>query len=359
MADRLIFSRLQRWQLPATVFGLLLTFLAVMTHAESAGGTEDAAEVTSPVILIHGGAGALSKGRYSAAEEQAHRERLQAALDAGFEVLLRGESAVQAVTAAIVVLEDSPYFNAGRGAVFTYDGRNELDASIMDGATGNAGAVASVTTVKNPILLAEAVMSQSGHVMLAGQGAEQFAASLGWPRVDPGYFWTQRRWDSYRRALKATAADPQAGAQSGSPSTNEHKFGTVGAVALDQAGHLAAGTSTGGMTLKRFGRVGDSPIIGAGTYASDTSCAVSATGWGEYFIRLTIARDICAQVEYADRSLADAAADMIHKRLPAAGGDGGVIALQADGTYTMQFNTSGMFRGVRSKDEQRVAIYRD
>lgn len=303
-------------------------------------------------IVIHGGAGALAPGNYTPEEEAAYKAKLGEALDAGYAVLESGGAALDAVEAAIVILEDSPLFNAGKGAVFTRDGANELDASIMDGATIKAGAVAGVTRVKNPIRLARAVMEKSEHVMMASKGAETFAKAQGLELVDPVYFRTERRWKDYQDRLKALKEQKAEAAPD--------KHGTVGAVALDRNGNLAAGTSTGGMLMKRYGRVGDSPIIGAGTFADNRSCAVSSTGWGEYFIRLTVARDICAQVEYGGRTVSEAARDVIHNRLQKAGGDGGVIALGPDGAFAMEFNSAGMFRGVRQEDSPaRVAIYRE
>ncbi len=303
-------------------------------------------------IVIHGGAGALEKGRYSEAEEAAYKAALNAALDAGYGVLEKGGSALDAVETAITLLEDSPLFNAGRGAVFTYDGKNELDASIMDGATGKAGAAAGLAHVKNPIRLARLIMEKSPHVMMIGEGAEEFAKEQRLVMVRRSYFRTEARWRAYKDALAAEKKKKGAGLP------HDFKYGTVGAVALDAAGNIAAGTSTGGMTLKRWGRVGDAPIIGAGTFADNKSCAVSATGWGEYFIRLTIARDICAQVEYGGKTIAEATADVIHNRLQKSGGDGGVIVLAPDGGYVMDFNSAGMFRAARQGDRREVAIYR-
>ncbi len=301
-------------------------------------------------IVIHGGAGALAPGRYTPEEEAAHILALEEARDAGYAVLDAGGSSIDAVIAAIMRLEDDPKFNAGKGAVFTSEGTNELDASIMDGATRNAGAVAGVKRVKNPILLARAVMDKSVHVMMAREGAETFAEEQGLELVDPQYFYTERRWESLQRAIER--------AERGASLPAEFKFGTVGAVALDRDGNLAAGTSTGGMTYKRWGRVGDSPIIGAGTYADNNSCGVSATGWGEYFIRLTIARDICAQVEYGGKTVTDAADDVIFNRLSATEGTGGVIVLGANGEIATPFNTDGMFRAWRKEGaEPYVAIY--
>jgi len=308
-------------------------------------------------IVIHGGAGALERGRYTPSEEAAYKAKLSEALDEGYAVLENGGSSLDAVEAAIVLMEDSPLFNAGKGAVFTREGMNELDASIMDGRTKAAGAVAGVTHIKNPIRLARAIMEKSPHVMMIGDGAEEFAREQDVEFVKRSYFKTEARWRAYKDALEKEKAAKGKPAQGVLP--HDFKYGTVGVVALDQKGDLAAGTSTGGMTLKSYGRVGDAPIIGAGIFADNKSCAVSATGWGEYFIRLTIARDICAQVEYAGKTVAEATNDVIHNRLQASGGDGGVIVLGADGAYVMDFNSAGMFRGVKQGDAKEVAIYRD
>lgn len=310
------------------------------------------AQAASPTIVIHGGAGALEKGRYTEEQEAEYKAKLVEALEAGYAVLDANGSSLDAVEAAIVILEDSPLFNAGKGAVFTREGKNELDASIMDGKTLAAGAVAGVTQVKNPIKLARKVMENSVHVMFAREGAEMFAKEQGLELVPERYFFTEARWKTYKDALKAEKEEKKSALPA------DFKYGTVGAVALDRAGNLAAGTSTGGMTLKKYGRVGDSPIIGAGTFADNKSCAVSSTGWGEFFIRLTIARDICAQVEYAGRTVAEAANDVIFNRLGPAGGDGGVIVLGADGEAAIAFNSKGMFRGVKREGlPPEVAIY--
>ena len=303
-------------------------------------------------IVIHGGAGAMERGRYTPDEEDAFKAKLTEALDNGYAVLEEGGSSLDAIEATIVILEDSPFFNAGKGAVFTRDGTNELDASIMDGATKNAGAIAGVTSIKNPIRLARAVMEKSRHVMFAREGAETFAREQGLEIVAPDYFYTDRRWNALQEALEAEKKNDQETAL-----PVDTKYGTVGAVALDKDGNLAAGTSTGGMTMKSWGRVGDSPIIGAGTYADNKSCAVSSTGHGEFFIRLTIARDICAQVEYGGKSVGEATQDMIHNQLTAMDASGGVIVLGKDGDYAMAFNSKGMFRGVKTASENRVAIY--
>ncbi|MEA9914400.1 isoaspartyl peptidase/L-asparaginase [Xanthomonas campestris pv. raphani] len=310
----------------------------------------------TPMLVIHGGAG-VEKASLSPEEQAQAREAMQRALRAGHAVLTRGGSAVDAVAATITVLEDAPQFNAGRGAVFTHDGKNELDAAIMDGASGKAGAIAGVRTVKNPILLARSVMDRSKHVMLVGDGAEQFAREQGIALVDPSYFRTEKRWQQLQKARKAEAGDRQA--QAALDLETAKHFGTVGALALDRDGHLAAGTSTGGMTNKRYGRVGDAPIIGAGTYAN-TQCAVSGTGWGEFYIRAVAAYDICARMKYAGQSLQQAAEAVIDQQIPKAGGDGGAIALDAQGNAAFPFNTEGMYRGwIGADGTAHVAIFKD
>ena len=339
-------------------FGATMVALALgagVAAAQIGAEPDDAAEKAAPLtIVIHGGAGALEPGRYTPEEEAAYKAKLTEALEAGYGVLDKGGAALDAIEAAIVILEDSPLFNAGKGAVFTREGKNELDASIMDGQTLNAGAVAGVTRVKNPIKLARAVMANSEHVMFAREGAEKFAREQALEFVPKKYFHTEGRWQSYKKALAAEKRDRDAALPA------DFKYGTVGAVALDANGNLAAGTSTGGMTLKRYGRVGDSPIIGAGTFADNKSCAVSSTGHGEFFMRLTIARDICAQVEYGGASVGEAADNVINGRLQELGGDGGVIVLGADGDVAMVFNSAGMFRGVkRDGGAASVAIYGD
>lgn len=305
------------------------------------------------VLAVHGGAGTMPRAELSAEREAAVRADLTRALRAGHAVIAQGGSSLDAVTRAIVVLEDSPYFNAGKGAVFNHDGVNELDASIMDGATRRAGAVAGLHRIRNPVLLARAVMEKSPHVMMAGEGAEAFAKSIGFEFVDPAYFRTEERWQQLQMALAAEKAQASATL----PATAY--FGTVGAVARDAKGQLAAATSTGGMTNKRWGRIGDAPVIGAGTYAS-AQCAVSATGWGEFYIRAAVAHDICARMAYRGDSVRAAAEEVVLKVVPALGGDGGVIALDANGRVAMPFNTEGMYRGTIDADGKvRTAIYRD
>ena len=304
-------------------------------------------------MVIHGGAGTILRQNMTPALEKAYIDTLTIALRTGYQILARGGSSLDAVEATIRVMEDSPLFNAGKGAVFTANGINELDASIMDGKTLGAGAVAAVEHVRNPISLARLVMEKSPHVMMVGSGAEEFAKSQGVTLVPPYYFWTERRWKTYE-AEKAKADSGKTGAVYGS----EGHFGTVGAVALDKAGNLAAGTSTGGTDMKRYGRVGDSPIIGAGTYANNLSCAVSGTGDGEYFIRNNVAADICARVRYAGVSVQRAADDVVMKELVAQHGGGGVIAMDARGNVATSFNTPGMYRGwVTSDGKITVKIY--
>jgi beta-aspartyl-peptidase (threonine type) len=282
--------------------------------------------------------------------ERKYRAALSEAVDAGHTVLQDGGTSLDAVTRAVMLLEDNPLFNAGRGSVFTLDGRNELDASIMEGRTLKAGAVCGLTRIRNPVELARAVMEKSEHVMLAGAGAEEFAASQGISFVPQSYFHTPERWRQLERI--------RAGEFGLSGHTISH-VGTVGAVALDTLGHLAAATSTGGMTGKRFQRIGDSPIIGAGTYADDRSCAVSATGHGEVFIRAAVAHDICARMRFGGRSVGEAARQVIFGELAALGGEGGVIAIDAQGEIAMEFNSEGMFRASKKADEAtQIAIYR-
>ncbi|MCC5869829.1 MAG: isoaspartyl peptidase/L-asparaginase [Gammaproteobacteria bacterium] len=309
----------------------------------------EAAEATPDwVIVVHGGAGAVTPGSYTPEDESGMRSDLGLAVDAAVRILSEGGSSLDAVSEAVRLLEDSPHFNAGRGAVFTAEGENELDASIMLGRSGAAGAVAGVQGVRNPILAARAVMERSPHVMLSGEGAEAFARAQGLEFMPLEWFHTERR----RRALEA--AQQQAALGNVAPVR-----GTVGAVALDMRGELAAATSTGGMTNKRWGRIGDSPIIGAGTWA-DAGCAVSSTGWGEYYIRAVAAYDICARLNYLGEPLDVAARQVVMERIPAMGGDGGVIALSADGAISMPFNTEGMARGfARSDGTLSVALFAD
>jgi len=303
-------------------------------------------------IVVHGGAGSIVPGRYSEDEEAEFRRKLNQALNAGYEILEKGGTSLDAVEAAINILEDSPLFNAGKGAVFTANGVNELDASIMNGNTLEAGAVARLRHIKNPITLARAVMEKSEHVMMVGDGAEKFAEQIGFELVDSSYFFTEERWKSLQNILKEEKKKELSLLHE-----VDSKFGTVGAAALDKHGNLAAGTSTGGMTNKKYGRVGDSPIIGAGTYANNKTCAVSATGHGEYFIRLNIAHDISAMMEYQNKSLKEAADEVIYNKLDNLGGDGGVIAIDKNGNIAMPFNTPGMFRGYKLEGKDPVVLF--
>ncbi|MBT2745802.1 MULTISPECIES: isoaspartyl peptidase/L-asparaginase [unclassified Lysobacter] len=312
-----------------------------------------AALAAQPVLVIHGGAG-VERAGLSEQDEKDARAALEQALRAGHAQLAAGKPALDAVTAAITVLEDAPQFNAGRGAVFTHDGKNELDSAVMDGASLRAGAIAGVHRVKNPILLARTVMEKSRHVMMTGDGAEAFAKENGVTLVEPSYFRTEKRWQQLQKALKEEAF----GQAHEDIETAKH-FGTVGAVALDAQGRLAAGTSTGGMTNKRYGRVGDAPIIGAGTYAN-ARCAVSGTGWGEYYIRAVAAHEICARVQYAGQSISQASEGVINGDIPKAGGDGGAIALDSDGSFALPFNTEGMYRGwIGGDGVPHVALFKD
>lgn len=316
---------------------------------------------SSPIrLLIHGGAGAVQRNKLTAERERAFREVLAQSLAAGHAILAAGGNSVDAVIAAIAVMEDSPLFNAGKGAVFTHTGRIELDASIMDGATRMAGAVAAVTTIRNPIRAAHAVMTRSAHVLLIGAGADQFAAEQGLDIVDPSYFHTQHRWNQLQKAIaKNQVLLDHDNDSVNSLSSSDEKHGTVGAVALDRHGNLAAGTSTGGLTNKRFGRVGDSPVIGAGTYADNRSVAVSATGTGEMFIRTCAAFHIAEQVRMQKLPLPQAI-DITLAEIAAIGGEGGFIVLDAQGNHAMRFNTSGMYRGIIAEDGiAHIGIFRD
>ena len=315
-------------------------------------------------FVIHGGAGVIKRGSLTPAREQEYRAKLEEALLAGYKALQAGKSSLDAVEIAIRMLEDSPLFNAGKGAVFTAEGKNELDASIMNGKTLAAGAVAGLHHVKNPITLARAVMEKSPHVMMIADGAEKFAKEQNIELVDEKYFWTQPRWDALQKILqeeKEKAATPAPkGTSQNFAELPYNKFGTVGAAALDTAGNLAAGTSTGGMTNKKYGRVGDAPIIGAGTYANNDSCAVSATGWGEFFIRLGVARDICAMMEYRALPIQHAADMVIKQKLQKLGGDGGIIGLDKFGNIAISFNSEGMYRAyINAEGKPVVEIYKD
>lgn len=311
-------------------------------------------------LVIHGGAGTIVKSTITPQQEAEYKAKLDEALQAGYKVLESGGTSLEAVQRAINVMEDSPLFNAGKGAVFTHDGRNELDASIMDGKTLAAGAVAGVTTIKNPINAAYTVMTRSPHVLMVSNGAEVFLKKEGVETVDPAYFRTEHRWKQLQKAIEKEQVvldhDGKT-AYTYDPLMYDYKFGTVGAVALDKAGNLAAGTSTGGMTNKRYGRVGDSPLIGAGTYADNNTVAVSATGSGEKFIRTATAYNIASQVKYNKTPLATAANNALDE-VKAIDGSGGVIVLDAKGDYTMAFNTAGMYRGAIGNDgKKEIAVF--
>ena len=304
-------------------------------------------------IVIHGGAGTITRANLSPEMEKQYRDALNAALDVGESILKNGGTSLEAVQKTINLMEDSPLFNAGKGAVFTHDGTNEMDASIMEGNGQMAGAVGGVKTIKNPINAAIAVMNKSDHVMMVGPGAEAFAKAQGLELVDPSYFYTERRYKALQRILD----DEKTELSESGPDDKKH--GTVGCVALDINGDIVAGTSTGGMTNKRYGRVGDSPIIGAGTFADNNTCGVSATGHGEYFIRFTVARDVAALMEYGGKSLEEAARYIINDKLVQKGGEGGIIALDKHGNIEMPFNSEGMYRGYAKPDQRVVAIYKD
>ncbi len=303
-------------------------------------------------LVIHGGAGTILKENITPETEKAYRKKLEEALQTGYKLLDEGGTSMEAIIAAIQVMENSPLFNSGIGAVYTHEGRNELDASVMDGHTGKAGAVAGVTTIKSPIRAALEVMNNSPHVMMSGPGAEAFAKEQGLEMVDNTYFGTERRKKALEKALEKEAEQTSDLLQ-----YQDWKYGTVGAVALDKEGNIAAGTSTGGMTNKRYGRIGDSPIIGAGTFAENISCGVSATGHGEYFIRNAVAYDIAARMKYLHTSVEEAAKKVIHKKLVEKGGSGGVICLDRAGNIAMEFNTAGMYRGYMQDGKAHVFIY--
>ena len=344
----------------------ILLVLAVLPSVSSAqkGGFTEIKQLQGPQnprlgLVIHGGAGVVKRGSLTPDQEKEYRAKLEEAVTAGYKALQAGKTSVDAVEIAIRILEDSPLFNAGKGAVFTADGRNELDASIMDGKTLLAGAVAGLHHVKNPITLARAVMEKSPHVMMIGDGAEAFAKEQNIELVDEKYFFTQRRWDELQevKKLEQRPVSPSVSVN-GYSEPHAKTFGTVGAVALDKFGNIAAGTSTGGMTNKKYGRVGDSPIIGAGTYANNNTAGISSTGWGEYFIRLGVARDISAMIEYRAMPVQQAA-DIEMKKVKDLGGDGGVIVMDKFGNIGISFNTEGMYRGYINSDGKAVVeIYK-
>lgn len=315
-------------------------------------------------LAIHGGAGTILKKNMTPELEKAYTDKLNEALKAGYDTLSKGGTSIDAVIVSIKILEDSPLFNAGKGSVFTADGKNEMDASIMNGKTLMAGSVAGVRTIKNPITAARCVMEKSPHVMMVGAGAEKFAKQCKCEFADTSYFFEQKRWDQLQKIKKTEQqqldhSDTTSFAEPTDIDLKDKKFGTVGLVALDQYGNLAAGTSTGGMTNKKFGRVGDAPIIGAGTYANNKTCAVSCTGHGEFFIRSVVAYDVSALMEYKGLSLADAANEVVMKKLVALSGEGGLIAIDAKGNITMPFNSAGMYRGfMKSDGTKEILIYK-
>ena len=353
----------------AVVSTFLLFALLIIPITGQKSGHAELKQLQGPqnprlAFVIHGGAGVITRGSMSPEKEKAYQAKLEEVVLAGYKALQSGKSSLDAVELAIRMMEDSPLFNAGKGAVFNADGKNELDASIMNGKTLAAGAVAGLHHVKNPITLARAVMEKSPHVMMVGDGAEKFAKEQNIDLVDEKYFWTQERWDALQKILqqeKEKGATPQPkGMSENFAELPYNKFGTVGAIALDKDGNLAAGTSTGGMTNKKYGRVGDAPIIGAGTYANNDSCAVSATGWGEFFIRLGVARDICSLMEYRAMPIQNAADLVIHTKLQKLGGDGGIIGLDKFGNIAISFNSEGMYRAYINADGKPVVeIYKD
>lgn len=318
---------------------IALIFLSFTASSQSTG---------TYTLVIHGGAGNITPANLSVEKASQFEAKLKEVLKLGDSILKEGGTSMDAVESCIRMMEDCPLFNAGKGAVFNAEGKNELDAAIMDGKTGMAGAVAGVTTIRNPITAARAVMEKSEHVMLTGKGAETFAAEQGIEIVSPDYFFTQQRWNDYLKIKNRLD----------SINNVDKKHGTVGCVALDKYGNLAAGTSTGGMTLKKYGRVGDTPVIGAGTYADNNTCAVSATGHGEFFIRNVVAYDISALMKYNGLSIEEAANEVVMIKLKKQGGTGGIIAVDKNGNIAMPFNTSGMFRGfIKSGGEMKVAMF--
>ncbi|MDB5842201.1 MAG: isoaspartyl peptidase [Herminiimonas sp.] len=338
-----------------------------VTGSETMPETPDTPDRQRNTLVVHGGAGAITRKTMTPAVEAQYRIGLERALQAGYRILAAGGHSVDAVMAATMAFEDDFLFNAGKGSVFTHDGMIEMDAAIMDGRSGDAGAVAGVTTVKNPIVAARAVMDRSRHVLLIGDGADRFAALHNSEIVDQAYFFTRHRWDQLQKAREKERVRPDHDDRPASTSAppshdrqSDNKFGTVGAVALDCLGNLAAATSTGGLTNKLYGRVGDSAIIGAGTYADNATAAISGTGVGEYFMRALLAYDIAARMKYTKASLSDAVDQAIYCALESKGGEGGVIALDAGGNIKCSFNTKGMYRGYITNDGKPVVqLYKD
>lgn len=322
-----------------TLIGIIVIFFSVVLSVNSCNSPNEPG--FTPVIAMHGGAGTITRDNMTRDKERDIRTAIDLALKSGFEIMENGGSSIDAVVAAVTVLEDSPHFNAGKGAVFASNGKNELDASIMDGKTLNAGAVSGTKHIKNPIKLARLVMDSSRHVFFYGDGAENFARNHDLEFVPEDYFFTQERWDSFLKAKNREA----------------EKMGTVGVVALDKSGNLAAGTSTGGLTNKKFGRIGDSPVIGAGTYADNRTCAVSATGTGEYFIRTSAASSVSKLMHLAGKSLQEALDQVIHKDISTLGGSGGFVGIDSRGRVGFSFNTEGMYRGYLYQDEDPVVLF--
>ncbi|MFC5282193.1 isoaspartyl peptidase/L-asparaginase family protein [Pedobacter alpinus] len=345
-------------------FAIIFLLMASSCNPKSANSenNQEVEDSTKYVMVIHGGAGTILKSNMTPEKEAAYKSTLKEAIEAGYNALKAGKSSLDAVETTIHIMENSPLFNAGKGAVFTHDGKNEMDAAIMNGADLKAGAIAGVTNIKNPISAARAVMEKSEHVMMSGFGAEQFAKQVGLEIVDPSYFYTKERWDGLQKAIKEDATksvlDHNQKVTKLGTINPDYKFGTVGCVALDNKGNLAAGTSTGGMTNKKFGRIGDAPIIGAGTYANNQTVAISCTGWGEFFIRNVVAYDISALMDYKGLSVKDATQTVIDK-VGKMGGTGGLIALDKNGKMAMPFNTAGMYRANVTKDGKvEVLIYK-
>lgn len=347
------------------LFAFLTLFIGCNTTTENTTNVlaNQQEKINDFAIIIHGGAGTILKKNMSVEKEAQYKAKLEEAIKVGHSILKNGGTSQEAVMKTIQIMEDSPLFNAGKGAVFTNAGTNELDASFMDGKTLNAGAVAGVTDVKSPIELAIKVMTDSEHVMLSGKGASTFAKENGLEIVDPSYFYTERRFKSLERIKEREKTELDHDDKSAAfydADIKNAKFGTVGCVALDKDGNIAAGTSTGGMTNKRWGRIGDAPIIGSGTYANNLTCGVSSTGWGEYFIRSQVAYDISAQMEYQQKTLKEATQNVIQNKLTKLGGTGGVIALDNNGNMAFEFNTAGMYRA--SMDDQGeliIKIYKE
>lgn len=339
---------------------ILLVFVSILFTACISNQNEE--KVNEFAIIIHGGAGTILKKNMSDEKEAEYKAKLEEAIKVGHTILKNGGTSQEAVMKTIQVMEESPLFNAGKGAVFTNAGTNELDASFMDGKTLNAGAVAGVKDVKSPIELAIKIMTDSEHVMLSGEGASTFAKEKGLEIVDPSYFFTENRFNSLQRIKEKekTELDHDAKAAFFDADIKDSKFGTVGCVALDKDGNISAGTSTGGMTNKRWGRIGDAPIIGSGTYANNKTCGVSSTGWGEYFIRSQVAYDISAQMEYQKKTLKEATTGVIQNKLTKLGGTGGVVALDKNGNMSFEFNTEGMYRAsMDEKGELIIKIYKE